>query len=100
MGVAVLQGISIIIPLLHFIPTAYVRWLCGVVAREAGSFLKFTPAYETILDDVKDLVKKNRDDELVVTGHSLGGLLASIVTARLKLDQKEETIPNVPIRSV
>ena len=63
-------------------------------------FYSFSPAYETILEHAKTLVKNNRDDELIVTGHSLGGLLASIVTARLKLDQKMKTIPTVPIRSI
>lgn len=96
--IAVLQGVGYFVPVLNFIPESSTRRLIAFRNDMIDSTAK---VYGPLLDYAKDLTEKNKDDELVIVGHSLGGLLASIVTAHLKRMQKENQLDKrIHIRSI
>merc|ERR1719161_3061605 len=84
--IAVLQAVGYFVPILNFIPESSTRRLIALrnYIRDSTSHL-----YSEIIRHAFYLAQANKDVELVIVGHSLGGLLASIVTAHLKQMQNE-----------
>jgi hypothetical protein len=94
--VVVLQLMDSVFSLLNVIPTSYTRMEIGFFSKFVLTEEVITPPYKPIVDYAKELIEKNKDDQLLIIGHSLGGALATIVTGRLR--QSVEHSDKVRIR--
>ncbi|DBA03442.1 TPA: LOW QUALITY PROTEIN: hypothetical protein N0F65_002850 [Lagenidium giganteum] len=79
-GVSMMQAVNVFVPFLKQLPDKFV-----VNMLSMNVFKKFmpSPVYSELLDHVHEL--KNRvGDNVVITGHSLGGAMAAMVGAATK----------------
>jgi len=88
--VKVLQFIdSLVLPVLRFVPISLTRWFLTWTSFQGTKWKQYKQQmWGNIIDHVRDLQAHtmNPGDTVVLTGHSLGGGLASVAASHLGID--------------
>ncbi|TMW63110.1 hypothetical protein Poli38472_002051 [Pythium oligandrum] len=79
-GILIMQAVNIFVPFLKQLPREFV---VNMVSMQAFSSVMPPPVYEPLVDHVTE-VRKRVGENLVMTGHSLGGAMAAMVGAKTK----------------
>jgi hypothetical protein len=79
-GILIMQAVNVFVPFLRQLPQDFVVNLLSM--KLASAFMP-APVYQPMLDHAIK-VKERVGDELIVTGHSLGGAMAAMIGARVK----------------
>jgi len=80
-GIYIMQIINAVVPLLNNIPSAFIAWILDAVQLPSAKASR-EAIIETIVNKVNELQAEYPRDEIILTGHSLGGGLAEIASAR------------------
>lgn len=79
-GVSIMQAVNVFVPFLKQLPTTFV---VQMLSMNLLNRIMPPPVYTELVDHVVEL-KKRVGNNLVITGHSLGGAMAAMVGAKTK----------------
>jgi lipase ATG15 len=80
-GITIMQGLNIFFPFLKQLPREFVVNLLSM--KYITPFMP-DPVYTPLVRHVKKIKKRIGEENLVITGHSLGGAIAAMVGAKTK----------------